>query len=157
MEYLIATYRALDVQPDAPPGYTQSDPNQSPFSRGLGELQRKLDELGQSPMGLPTPHGYADVYVAWTSADTMIENWNEANDAIEGARRMFTYTRPERLVGATPPATAGAYVDALSRRLVNATFSTAQRNAILSVAGPIMKASAPVDATFNGAIVAIVR
>jgi uncharacterized protein (DUF1800 family) len=157
MEYLVATYRALDVQPDAPISYVQSDASQSSFSRGLGELHRKLDELGQVPMGQPMPNGHADVYIAWASASTMIENWNEVTDAVQGTRRMFTYTRPERLVGLTPPTTAGAYLDALSKRLVNATFSETQRNAILSVAGPTVRASTPVDATFNGAIVPIVR
>jgi uncharacterized protein (DUF1800 family) len=157
MEYLVATYRTLDVQPDAPVSYTQNDPTLSPFSRGLGDLQRKLGELGQIPMGRSTPNGYADVFVAWTAADTMVDNWNEANDAIQGARRMFTYTKPERLLGANPPTTAGAYLDALSKRLVNATFTDAQRKAILFIAGPIVRVNTPVDATFNGAIVAIVR
>jgi uncharacterized protein (DUF1800 family) len=155
MEYLAATYRALGVGPDAPAGFTQTDTNQSPFARGLGDLYRKLDELGQFPMGLPTPNGYADVYVAWTSAGTMIDNWNEANDAIEGRRRMFTYVKPEQLVGAAAPATAGAYLDALSKKLVQATFTDKQKAAILSIAG--VAANTPVDATFNGAIVAVVR
>jgi uncharacterized protein (DUF1800 family) len=155
MEYLAATYRALEVGPDAPAGFTQNDTNQTPFARGLGDLYRKLDQLGQFPMGLPTPNGYADVYVAWTSAGTMIDNWNEANDAIEGRRRMFTYVKPEQLVGASPPSTAGAYLDALSKKLVQATFTDKQKAAILSIAG--VAANAPVDATFNGAIVAVVR
>jgi uncharacterized protein (DUF1800 family) len=157
MEYLVATYRVLEVQPDAPLSYTQNDLSQSPFSHGLGELQRKLDELGQLPMGRPTPNGYADVYVAWTATDAMIDNWNEAHDTIQGVRRMFTYTKPERLLGANPPTTAGAYVDALAKRLVNATLTSTQRNAVLSIAGPVVRANTPVDATFNGAIVAIVR
>jgi uncharacterized protein (DUF1800 family) len=156
MEYLTATYRALGVQPDAPAGYTPQRSNQSPFAQGLGELKNKLEQLGHVPMGMPTPNGYPDVYVAWTSVGTMILNWNEALDAIQGNRRMFSYTKPEALAG-KPPATAGAYVDALTRRLVNATFDPTRRAAILSVVGPTVTAGTPVDATFNGAIAAVVR
>ena len=155
MEYLTATYRALGVQPDAPAGYTQNNTNQSPFAQGLGDLQNKLTDLGQFPMGMPTPNGYPDVYVAWTSAGTMINNWNEAHDAVQGNRKMFTYVKPEQLLGATPPATAGAYLDSLTKRLVNATFTTKQKAPLLAIAKAT--ASTPVDATFNGAIVAIVR
>jgi uncharacterized protein (DUF1800 family) len=155
MEYLTATYRALGVQPDAPAGYTQNNMNQSPFAQGLGDLQNKLTDLGQFPMGMPTPNGYPDVYVAWTSAGTMINNWNEAHDAVQGNRKMFTYVKPEQLLGATPPAAAGAYLDALTKRLVNATFTTKQKAPLLAIAKAT--AGTPVDATFNGAIVAIVR
>jgi uncharacterized protein (DUF1800 family) len=155
MEYLTATYRALGVQPDAPAGYTQNNTNQSPFAQGLNDLQNKLTDLGQFPMGMATPNGYPDVYVAWTSAGTMINNWNEAHDAVQGNRKMFSYIKPEQLLGTTPPNTAGAYLDALTKRLVNATFTTKQKTPILAIAKA--SASTPVDATFNGAIVAIVR
>jgi hypothetical protein len=68
---------------------------------------------------------------------------------------MFTYIKPEQLVGTTPPATAGAYVDALSKRLINVIFNDKQKAAILSIAG--VQTDTPVDATFNGAITAVVR
>jgi uncharacterized protein (DUF1800 family) len=155
MEYVVATYRALGVQADTPAGFTSSDPNATPFMLGLRELHHELQELDHFPMGKLTPNGYADIFLAWSSASTMIKCWNEAYDAIEGRRRMFTYVKPEQLVGTTPPATAGAYLDALSKRLINVIFNDSQKAAILSIAGA--QANTPVDARFNGAITDIAR
>ncbi|MET7398320.1 DUF1800 domain-containing protein [Dactylosporangium sp. NPDC005572] len=155
-EYLTATYRALEVNPDAPAGFTSNNMNVSPMVQGLADVMRKLEEYGHAPMELPTPNGYADVYVAWTSAGTMVNQWNDAYNAVVGGRRQFTWQKPEALV-ANPPATAGAYLDALSKKLINVTLDTARKNAILKIAGPTVTAATPVDATFNGAIAAVVR
>jgi uncharacterized protein (DUF1800 family) len=155
-EYLMATYRALGIGADAPATFTSSNTNVSPMVQGLGDIMRKLEEFGHAPMELPTPNGYPDVYVAWTSAGTMVNQWNDAYVAVTGGRRQFTWTRPEALV-AGPPATAGAYLDALSKKLINVTLDSDRKTAILRIAGPTTTASTPVDATFNGAIAAVVR
>ncbi|MGW3606195.1 DUF1800 domain-containing protein [Micromonospora sp. NPDC005161] len=154
MEYLVSTYRVLGVSPDPSAKNDNGDNKRTPFARGLRQIQDKLRELGQYPMGQPTPDGYPDVYIAWTSAGTMVNGWNEAGEILAGYRTAFTYTAPEKLV-AKPPATAGAYVDALAQRLVNQKLSARERNLILGVAG--VSASAKVDATFNGAITAVAR
>lgn len=154
MEYLVATYRTLGVGPQAGPGFRQGDSSRTAFAQGLRQIHDKLRELGQYPMGQPTPDGYPDVYVAWTSAGTMVNGWNEAADLIAGRRTQFTYTRPEKLV-AKPPTTAGAYVDALAQRLVHQKLSTREKNLILGVAG--VSATAKVDATFHGAVAAVAR
>ncbi|MGW3787766.1 DUF1800 domain-containing protein [Micromonospora chokoriensis] len=154
MEYLAATYRTLGVSPEASPKHNNGDNKRTPYARGLRQIHDKLRELGQYPMGQPTPDGYPDVYVAWTSAGTMVNGWNEAGEILAGYRTVFTYTAPEKLV-AKPPATAGAYVDALSQRLVGQKLSTREKNLILGVAG--VAATAKVDATFNGAITAVAR
>ncbi|MGW5672266.1 DUF1800 domain-containing protein, partial [Micromonospora sp. NPDC003776] len=153
MEYLVATYRALGVGPNASPEF-KGDGRRTPFAQGLRQVQDKLRELGQYPMGKPTPDGYADVYVAWTSAGTMVDGWNEAGDLLAGWRTEFTYARPERLV-ARPPATAGAYLDALALRLVHQKLSAREKALVLGVAG--VTPSSKVDATFNGAIAAVAR
>ncbi|MGC4895395.1 DUF1800 domain-containing protein [Micromonospora sp. DT31] len=153
MEYLVATYRALGVGPDASPDYS-GDARRTPFAQGLRQIQDKMRELGQYPMGKPTPDGYADVYLAWTSAGTMIDGWNEAGDLLGGWRKQFTYVKPEKLV-AKPPSTAGAYVDALAKRLVQQKLSAKEKKLVLAVAG--VAENAPVDATFNGAIAAVAR
>jgi hypothetical protein len=155
MEYLIATYRALGVSPMTPANFQQGDQTRTPFANGLRQIRNKMEELGQFPTGQPTPNGYPDVFVAWTSAGTMINGWNEATDIINGNRRMFTYVRPERLVGAKPSTTAGAYLDALSKRLVAQTLSAKERTAILGIAG--LRPTSKVDATMNGAVVAVAR
>ncbi|MGS2615988.1 DUF1800 domain-containing protein [Micromonospora sp. LZ34] len=154
MEYLVATYRTLGVSPEASPKHDNGDNKRTPFARGLRQIHDKLRELGQYPMGQPTPDGYPDVYVAWTSAGTMVNGWNEAGDLLAGYRTEFTYTRPEKLV-ARPPATAGAYVDALAKRLVQQKLSAREKALILGVAG--VSASTRVDATFNGAVAAVAR
>ncbi|MFR9774893.1 DUF1800 domain-containing protein [Micromonospora sp. MS34] len=153
MEYLVATYRVLGVGPNASPGF-QGDGRRTAFAEGLRQVQDKLRQLGQYPMGKPTPDGYADVYVAWTSAGTMVDGWNEAGDLLAGFRNEFTYAEPERLV-TKPPATAGAYVDALALRLVHQKLSAREKALVLGVAG--VTASTKVDATFNGAVVAVAR
>lgn len=155
MEYLVSTYRTLGVQADTPAGFTTNNANVTPFLQGLREIRGELETLGQFPTGMPTPNGYPDVFVAWTSAGTMLNLWNEALNIIEGRRPMFTYVNPEQLLGTTPPATAGAYVDALTKRLVYSTFTPRARDLILSVAG--VDANTPVNAAFNGAIRAVAR
>ncbi|MGC5018295.1 DUF1800 domain-containing protein [Micromonospora sp. DT47] len=154
MEYLVATYRTLGVSPEASPEFTQGDSKRTAYAQGLRQIHDKLRELGQYPMGQPTPDGYPDVYVAWTSAGTMVNGWNEAGELLAGYRNQFTYTKPEKLV-ARPPATAGAYVDALALRLVHQKLSAREKALILAVAG--LPATARVDATFNGAITAVAR
>jgi len=155
-EYLTATYRALEIGADAPAGFTSNNTNVSPMVQGLGDIMRKLEEFGHAPMELPTPNGYPDVYVAWTSAGTMVNQWNDAYTAITGGRRQFTWTKPEALI-ANPPATAGAYLDALSKKLINVTLDNDRKTAILHIVSPTMTATTPVDATFNGGIAAVAR
>ncbi len=154
MEYLVATYRALGVSPEAAPGHDNGDNRRTPFGRGLRQIHDKMRELGQFPMGQPTPDGYPDVYVAWTSAGTMVNGWNEAGELLAARRTVFTFTKPEKLV-ARPPATAGAYVDALAQRLLGQKLSAKEKALILGIAG--VSAGARVDATFNGAVTAVAR
>jgi hypothetical protein len=85
----------------------------------------------------------------------MINGWNEALNIVNGTRRMFSYVSPERFAGAKPPATAGAYVDALAQRLVHQKLSAKERAALLSIAG--VAANAKVDASLNGALTTVVR
>ncbi|MFC4105645.1 DUF1800 domain-containing protein [Micromonospora zhanjiangensis] len=153
MEYLVATYRVLGVSPEPSPGY-RSGSGRTPFAEGLDQIRNKMEELGQFPTGMPTPNGYPDVFVAWTSAGTMINGWNEAGALVAGSRRQFSYAKPERLVS-KPPATAGAYVDALAVRLVHQKLTAKEKALILGIAG--VPAGATVDATFNGAVTAIAR
>ncbi len=155
MEYLVATYRTLGVQADTPATFNNDNPNASPFLRGLREIRNKMEQLGHFPTGMPTPNGYPDVFVAWTSVGTMVNMWNEALSIIDGRRGMFTYVSPDKLLGTAPPATAGAYVDALAKRLVHQSFTARERDLILGVAG--VTAGTAVDATFNGAIRAVAR
>jgi uncharacterized protein (DUF1800 family) len=155
MEYLVATYRTLGVQPETPATFQNKNANASPFLQGLRQIRQKMEELGQFPTGQPTPNGYPDVFVAWTSVGTIVNGWNEAYNILSGNRAMFTYVPPAQLVGATAPATAGSYVDALAQRLVHQTLTADQKAALLSVAG--LAETSTVDANLNGAIRAVAR
>ena len=161
MEYLVSVYRTLGVQADTPAGFKNNNANASPFLQGLRQIRDEMETLGQFPTGMPTPNGYPDVFVAWTSAGTMVNLWNEALNIIEGRRPMFTYVLPEQLLGTTPPATAGAYVDALTQRLVFSTFTPEARKHVISVAyvdpNKPVDANTSVDPSFNGAIKAVAR
>lgn len=154
-EYLVATYRTLGVQPETPATFQNRDANASPFLQGLRQLHGQLVQLGHSPGGQPTPNGYPDVFVAWTSAGTMVSLWNEALSILDGGRSMFSYVKPDRLVGDGAPGTAGAYVDALAQRLVHVPLAAKDRDLLLSVAG--WTANAPVGASSAGAIRAVAR
>ncbi|MFD0742551.1 DUF1800 domain-containing protein [Phytohabitans flavus] len=155
LEYVVATYRTLGVSPQTPASFRAASPAHTPFAEGMRQLQARLQELGHYPAGAPGPTGYPDVFVAWSSASTMVGLWNEAADAVAGSRPMFTYQRPEQLVGAKPPKTAGAYVAALAQRLIHQPLSRREVDAITSVAGVAFGAA--VDASLNGAAVAVAR
>jgi len=154
-EYLVATYRALGVSPETPATFENDDPNASPFLQGLRQLRDYLSGVAHSPAGHPTPDGYPDVFVAWTSAGTMIRLWNEAYNAANGGRKMFTYRPPDQLAGVKPPDTAGDYLDALARNLIARPLAPRERELLLGVAG--LDAKAAVDATLNGAARAVTR
>ncbi|MFB9236116.1 DUF1800 family protein [Plantactinospora siamensis] len=154
MEYLVATYRALGVTPDPSPGY-QPGGDRGAFASGLSQIRSKMAEMGQFPTGMPTPNGYPDVFVAWTSPGTMLNGWNEAATLIEGGHPEFSYVKPERLVGAKAPGTAGAYVDALAKRLVHQPLTARQKALILGIPG--VSSAAKVDAKFLGAVPAMAR
>ena len=154
-EYVVATYRALGVSPETPPSFTNRDANASPFLQGLRQLHDFLVSVGHSPAGHPTPDGYPDVFAAWTSSGTLIRLWNEAYDAIDGARKMFTYVPPERLVGPKPPTMAGDYVEMLARRLLSRPLRPRERDILLNLAG--VESTTPVNASLNGAVRAVAR
>ncbi|MGN9912405.1 DUF1800 domain-containing protein [Phytohabitans sp. LJ34] len=155
LEYVVATYRTLGVSPETPASYRAGGPDRTPFAEGMRQLQGRLQELGHYPAGAPGPTGYPDVFVAWSSASTMVAFWNEAADAVAGSRPMFTYQRPEQLVGANPPKTALPYVAALAQRLVHQPLPPEALRTITGVAG--LAPGAAVDATLNGAAVAVAR
>ena len=144
LDYVVATYRVLGVGAQGPAGQS--------FERGLRELRAVLDGLGHAPLSSPARR--PEVFVAWSSAGTLVGLWNEALTAIEGGRPGFSYPRKEQLV-ARAPTTAAAYLDALALRLVHQTPTARQRDLILGIAG--LAPAARVDATFNGAIAAVAR
>lgn len=143
MEYVASTYRTLGVQPG---GETK---------KGVEGLYYKLRDLGHAPLNWDAPNGFPKVYVAWTSSGATIEEWNEGLAAVEGRRQEFSFTAAEDLLGANPPGTAGAYIDALSRRLVQQTMIPAHRAAVLEFLG--VGEQTAVDRTLDGKVASVAR
>ena len=136
------------------PAFQDDNANAQPVPAGAAARSRhKMEELGQFPTGQPTPNGYPDVFVAWTSAGTMVNGWNEAYDVLLGGRRkQFTYVAAGAAGRRRPPATAGAYVDALAKRLVHQTLTRPSRRPRCS-ASPASTGDRPRSTPrFNGAI-----
>ncbi|HEY7281585.1 MAG TPA: DUF1800 domain-containing protein [Actinomycetota bacterium] len=130
MEDVVATVRTLGVKPDV----SGRD--------GMEGLYWMVDGLGNAPGAWSPPDGYPDYALAWASAGGMLGTWN-------AHMSLAAHWWPDKLVAPDPksflpsplPATHGALVQALAKRLVYRTLPTGQRNAVLSLVG--RKASDP--------------
>ncbi len=129
LENYIATARTLGVTPGAD---TKS---------ALESLIFRLSQVGQAPMNWAQPNGFPDVAVAWSSAQGMLGLWNSHRSWAQAQTKGLTYPKLTALVG-TPPATTGAYLDALAVRLVGQPMRAADRAALLTFLG--VPESAPV-------------
>lgn len=104
-----------------------------------------MAEAGHAPRGWPEPNGYPDVGSAWTGAAATVGRWNMHQAGVSRSYGAgLVYPALTTLAGASRPATFGALLDALSRRLLFQTLAAADRNVILRFAGK--SASSPVPA-----------
>ncbi len=132
-EDVAATMRVLDIRPDAK------------GTDGLQGLYWVLDGFGHAPMRWSQPDGYPDYAAAWSSAGGRINSWNR-HLAFAGGwwpdtlryRNLRTTLVPKPL-----PATHGKLIDALAKKLVFRTLTTAHRTAVLDFLG--VSASTPLD------------
>lgn len=100
-------------------------------------------QAGHAPRGWPEPDGYPDDAASWTGAAAIIGRWNMHQGATGGSYGAgIVYPALGSLVGATRPATVGALVDALSRRVLFQTLGAQDRAAIVAFTG--LAATAPV-------------
>ncbi|MEU4215917.1 DUF1800 domain-containing protein [Actinoplanes sp. NPDC026623] len=124
-EDLVATVRAVGYGPDAS-GTT-----------GIESLYWLINSSGQAPMAWAPPNGYPDVAAAWTSPGGLLSRWNAHLNIVAGYRPK-EFQRPENLarelVGKLP-ATYGALVDALARRLFGRTLPAAHTAALTGYFG----------------------
>ena len=122
LENIVSTARVLGAAPGADtPAW-------------LNDLLWMAQTAGQAPMGWPAPNGYPDVAGAWAGAGTTLATWNfhmyqtwTANDTNVTKVR---YPSLRTLLPTTAPATYGAYVDALSKRLIQVPLPSAKRDAV---------------------------
>ncbi|MFI7544373.1 DUF1800 domain-containing protein [Actinoplanes sp. NPDC049599] len=124
-EDIVATVRAVGYGPDAT------------GTAGIESLYWLIGSLGQAPMSWAPPNGYPDVAAAWTSPGGMLARWNAHLHIVAGYRPK-EFQRPanlaEALVGALP-ASYGALIDALARRLFGRTLPAADRTALAAYFG----------------------
>ena len=122
MEDVVATVRTLGIQPD-------------PVGRdGMDGLYWMVGDLGDAPCAWSLPNGYPDTAVAWASAGGTLGRWNShmslaahwwPDELVRPPLKSFVPTRF--------PATHGALVQGLAKRLVYRTLPAVQRDAVLAL------------------------
>ncbi|MCW2494289.1 DUF1800 domain-containing protein [Jatrophihabitans sp.] len=115
-ENLVATVRILGSQ-------VSSWPN------ALNTLSWMTESLGDRPLDWQAPNGYPDVAAAWRNAGSMLQCWYLQLGFASGWPDGFAPLDNTTLYGGTP-ATSGAAIDALTKRLTGMTFSTSHRSAL---------------------------
>jgi uncharacterized protein (DUF1800 family) len=119
LESAVATVRAL--------GFGQA-------RRGAAELDGlywALESMGQQPYAWPAPNGYPDVAAAWTSSAATLARWNITLGLAAGWwPKGFSRSGLSALVPHPRPATHGALVAALGRRLLQRPLPAAHVAAI---------------------------
>lgn len=121
LEDLVATLRIMGIQPD------------KSGRQGMDELYWMVDDMGQAPLAWTPPNGYPDDAASWQSAGGTLSRWNSHRSLVEGWWPDQLVRPPLRSLVPKPlPATHGALVDALARRLTFRTLAAAHRAAVLS-------------------------
>lgn len=126
-EDLAATVRALGLGPEAS------------GVKALDALYNNLVDAGNAPFRWSPPNGYPDVAAAWASPSAFVMRCNGHLNLATGWYPK-QLTRPADLLTAlvpSLPATYGALVDALARRLVGTALPADHVAAVLSVAGKL--------------------
>jgi uncharacterized protein (DUF1800 family) len=124
-EDVAATIRILGIRPD-----------KAPSVDGLQGLYWMIQGLGHAPMAWAEPNGFPDTADSWRSAGGLVGRWN-AHQSLAAHWWPDQLQRPA-LRGLLPtplPKTYGAFVDALSARLVFRTLAPVHRDAVLAFIG----------------------
>lgn len=106
-EDLVATIRILGIAPDRA------------GVEGVKGLRWMAQTMGQSPLAWSLPDGYPDVAASWASASGSLSRWNAHMSLAAGWwPNTLTNSKGRALLPRRRPATHGALVDALCRRLL---------------------------------------
>ncbi len=125
MQDVVGTVRILGIGPDA----SGND--------GMQALYWMVGDLGDAPMAWAQPNGYPDVADAWRSAGGSLGRWN-IHMSLAAHWWPTSLSLPDlrqRLLPQKLPATYGAFVDALAKKLVFRSMSSAHRAAVLGFLG----------------------
>ncbi|MBB4762461.1 DUF1800 domain-containing protein [Amorphoplanes digitatis] len=126
-EDLAATVRALGLGPEAE------------GVKALDALYNSLVNAGNAPFRWSPPNGFPDVAAAWASPSGFVLRCNSHLNLAAGWYPK-QLTRPADLLKAlvpSLPATYGALVDALAKRLIGTSLPADHVAAVLSVAGKL--------------------
>jgi uncharacterized protein (DUF1800 family) len=123
-EDIVATVRVLKIGPD------QSG------NEGMQGLYWMADGLGNAPLAWPPPDGYPDEAVKWASAGGTLGRWNVHTSLAAHWWPDELTMPPFRSYLPSPlPATHGALVQALARRLLFRSLPGVQRDGVLALVG----------------------
>jgi uncharacterized protein (DUF1800 family) len=118
-EDLVATVRVLGLKPDRT------------GTVGIQALHWMVADMGQGPLAWNSPDGYPDVAPAWQSAAGTLARWNaHMNIAAGWWPRTLTGPALKTILPKQRPATYGALLDVLSKRLLHRSLPTGQKQAI---------------------------
>ncbi|MFG1604525.1 DUF1800 domain-containing protein [Actinoplanes sp. NPDC049265] len=131
LEDLTATVRTLGLAPE------------KAGVKALDALYNMLVDAGNAPLRWAPPNGYPDVAAAWASPSAFLMRCNSHLNLAAGWYPSQLVRPAGMLTSLVPvlPATYGALVDALARRLVGTTLPAAHTEAVLSVAGKLPTSS----------------
>jgi uncharacterized protein (DUF1800 family) len=127
LEDLAATVRTLGLAPDAT------------GVKSLDAMYNWLVDAGNAPLRWSPPDGFPDVAAAWASPSAFLVRCNFHLNLAAGWYPRDLVRPANLLKSLVPvlPATWGALVDALARRLIGAPIPAAQVAAVLSVANKL--------------------
>jgi uncharacterized protein (DUF1800 family) len=133
LEDIVATVRTLGLGPEL------VDPVTNPTgTTAIRALYTILDSAGHAPLRWGLPDGYPDVASGWASPTGYLVRWNTHVKLTTGAYPTKQLTRPASLLqylAPAQPATHGALIDALARRLVGTVLRAEHSAALLTFLG----------------------
>jgi hypothetical protein len=110
LENVLSTIRILNVRP-------------TDYAKTLSSLHWVTNSVGQAPLEWPAPNGYPDVASAWRSSGTMLREWELHEAFLGGWIDGLPGVTAKALYGT--PATSGAAISELTRRLTGNVWSSA--------------------------------
>ncbi len=141
-EDLAATVRTLGLAPEIS------------GVKALDALYNTLVKAGNAPLRWAPPNGYPDVAAAWASPSAFLLRCNSHLNLATGWYPSQLVRPADMLKALVPvlPATYGALVDALAKRLLGTTLPAAHTAAVLSVAGKLPTSSLTAGSALTGSL-----
>lgn len=121
-ENVVATIRVLDITP-------------TDLTKALDTLNWVTSNAGNRPLDWPAPNGYPDDANSWRSSGTLLQLWNMHLGLAGGWWNGLPGPTIASFYAGSGPATSGAAVTALARRLTGMTFSAAHLSALQTFLG----------------------